>query len=140
MFRVREKFADVQSEQFQRLGILGDWADPYLTMKPRYEQGILEVFAQFVKAGLVYKQLKPVPWSVANQTALADAELEYKDVENPTVFVEFPLVKGSELASKLADPVAFIVWTTTPWTLPANLAIAVASECAIRLRHLRSQR
>ena len=90
-FAYAQKFAGVQSEQFQRLGIMGDWADPYLTMKPRYEQGILEVFAQFVKAGLVYKQLKPVPWSVANQTALADAELEYKDVEDPTVFVEFPL-------------------------------------------------
>jgi isoleucyl-tRNA synthetase len=123
-FAYAQKFAGVQSEQFQRLGILGDWAHPYLTMDPRYEQGILEVFAQFVKAALVYKQLKPVPWSVANQTALADAELEYKDVEDPTVFVEFPLVKGSELANKFADPAAFIVWTTTPWTLPANLAIA----------------
>ncbi|HEY8750445.1 MAG TPA: isoleucine--tRNA ligase [Tepidisphaeraceae bacterium] len=123
-FAYAEKFAGVQSEQFQRLGILGDWANPYLTMKPRYEQGILEVFAKFVQAGLVYKQLKPVPWSVANQTALADAELVYKDVEDATVFVEFPLVKGSELANKLADQASFIVWTTTPWTLPANLAIA----------------
>ena len=77
-----------------------------------------------MEAGLVYKKLKPVPWSIENQTALADAELEYQDVEDNSVFVEFPLVKGSELASKLADPGGFIVWTTTPWTLPANLAIA----------------
>jgi isoleucyl-tRNA synthetase len=123
-FAYAQKFAQIQSEQFQRLGILGEWGNPYLTMLPGYEQAILEVFAEFVRAGLVYKQLKPVPWSVANQTALADAELEYKDVEDATVYVEFPLVKDSELAKKFGDPVYVLAWTTTPWTLPANLAIA----------------
>jgi len=87
------KYVKIQSQQFQRLGILGEWENPYLTMSPEYEAQLLEVFARFVETGLVYKKLKPVPWSVANQTALADAELEYKDVEDPSVYVEFPLLK-----------------------------------------------
>ena len=127
-FAYAQKFAGIQSEQFQRLGILGEWNDPYLTMKPAYEQAILEVFAKFVKAGLVYKRLKPVAWSVANQTALADAELEYFDVEDASVFVEFPLASDSSLLKELGEPVNLIVWTTTPWTLPANLAVAVHPE------------
>ena len=120
-----EHFAAAQSDQFQRLGILGDWENPYLTMKPEYEAETLEVFARFVEAGLVYKQLKPVPWSVASQTALADAELEYEDVEDASVYVEFPLDPACDLAKSLDRPAYFLVWTTTPWTLPANLAIAV---------------
>ncbi len=121
-FEYASKYVKIQSEQFQRLGILGEWENPYLTMKPEYEADTLEVFARFVEAGLVYKQLKPVPWSVSNQTALADAELEYQDVVDNSVYIEFAGV-GTE---KLADgkPVSFLVWTTTPWTLPANLAIA----------------
>ncbi|MDB5297785.1 MAG: ileS, partial [Phycisphaerales bacterium] len=122
-FAHASKFAAAQSEQFQRLGILGDWARPYLTMAPAYEASTLEVFAKFVEAGLVYKQLKPVPWSVANQTALADAELEYEDVTDPSVYVEFPVVTESEFAD-----LHLLVWTTTPWTLPANLAVAVAPK------------
>ncbi|HEX8915101.1 MAG TPA: isoleucine--tRNA ligase, partial [Humisphaera sp.] len=122
-FAYAQKYAAVQSEQFQRLGILGDWANPYLTMVPPYEAATLEVFARFVEAGLVYKKLKPVPWSVANQTALADAELEYEDVTDPSVYVEFPVVTRSEHAN-----LHLLVWTTTPWTLPANLAVAVAPK------------
>src|SRR4051812_17356010 len=110
------KYVAIQSEQFQRLGILGEWANPYLTMAPEYEAETLEVFARFVEAGLVYKQLKPVQWSIANQTALADAELEYKDVEDNSLYVEFPSTDGA---------LNYLIWTTTPWTLPANLAIAV---------------
>ncbi len=112
-----EKYVKIQSEQFQRLGILGEWANPYLTMGRGYEAQTLEVFARFVEAGLVYKKLKPVPWSIENQTALADAELEYQDVSDQSVYVEFPITgrPGEYL----------LVWTTTPWTLPANLAIAV---------------
>src|SRR5687767_5218182 len=109
------KYAEIQSKQFQRLGILGEWDNPYLTMKPDYEAETLEVFARFVEAGLVYKHLKPVHWSIVNQTALADAELEYKDVEDKSIYVEFPAVGESN---------SFLIWTTTPWTLPANLAIA----------------
>jgi isoleucyl-tRNA synthetase len=126
------KYAHLQSEQFQRLGILGEWHEPYLTMKGEYESHTLEVFAKFVENGLVYKQLKPVSWSVSNQTALAEAELEYQDVEDPSVYVEFPAVDPVRVHEKFSGGmgksnarVSFLVWTTTPWTLPANLAIAV---------------
>src|SRR3954464_5514872 len=118
------KYATLQSEQFQRMGILGEWDRPYLTMAPEYEASTLDVFARFVEAGLVYKQLKPVHWSIANQTALADAELEYQEVTDPSVYVEFPV--------STADPkhpnLHLIIWTTTPWTLPANMAIAVLPD------------
>ena len=126
-FEYAARYAKVQSEQFQRLGILGDWEHPYLTMDPHYEASTLEVFAQFVQAGLVYKKLKPVPWSVSNQTALADAELEYKDVEDLSVYVEFPIPDVFvDLGDQYDDtPKLLIVWTTTPWTLPANLAVVV---------------
>jgi len=112
-----EKYTKIQSEQFQRLGILGEWANPYLTMRPEYEGQTLEVFARIVERGLVYRKLKPVPWSIANQTALADAELEYQDVSDNSVYVEVPLAGQADTA--------LLVWTTTPWTLPANLAVAV---------------
>ena len=128
-----EKYVKIQSEQFQRLGILGDWANPYLTMKPEYEAETLEVFARFVEAGLVYKKLKPVPWSVASQTALADAELEYQDVEDDSVYVEFQVDPSTELGKKFDRPVFLHVWTTTPWTLPANLAIAAGPEVVYSL-------
>ena len=125
------KYAAVQSEQFQRLGILGDWGHPYLTMTPDYEASTLEVFAKFVEAGLVYRKLKPVPWSIANQTALADAELEYQDVDDNSVYVEFE-VGAIDVAKRVFNltpnddfPISLMIWTTTPWTLPANLAIAV---------------
>jgi isoleucyl-tRNA synthetase len=116
-----EKYTKVQSEQFQRLGILGEWENPYLTMASAYEGETLEVFARFVEADLVYKKLKPVPWSVENQTALADAELEYQDVTDNSVFVEFPL----ESQVGATGSAHLLVWTTTPWTLPANWAVAV---------------
>ncbi len=124
-----QKYADIQSRQFQRLGIMGEWERPYLTMAPEYEADTLDVFAEFVERGLVYKQLKPVHWSIANQTALADAELEYKDVEDTSVYVEFPAANPGALKAKfdlrLNAKISFLIWTTTPWTLPANLAIAV---------------
>jgi isoleucyl-tRNA synthetase len=128
-FEHAQRFSTVQSGQFQRLGVLGDWENPYLTMSPEYEAATLEVFAQFVEAGLVYKQLKPVHWSISNQTALADAELEYRDVEDNSVYVEFAAsnpgaVKG-QFDLRVNARVAFLIWTTTPWTLPANLAVAV---------------
>jgi isoleucyl-tRNA synthetase len=124
-FEYASKYATVQCEQFKRLGILGEWNNPYLTMKPQYEAATLEVFAKFVEAGLVYRKLKPVPWSVANQTALADAELEYQDVQDQSVYVEFPVDPDSALAKEFKVPAYLLVWTTTPWTLPANLAVAV---------------
>jgi len=128
-----EKYVAVQRTQFQRLGILGDWERPYLTMSPEYEAKTLEVFAEFVKKGLVYKKLKPVPWSIENQTALADAELEYQDIEDTSIFVLFELEQKSIdylRDNTLLNPppnerVYLMIWTTTPWTLPANLAVAV---------------
>ena len=129
-----DKYVKIQSGQFQRLGILGEWDDPYRTMDPGYEASTLEVFAKFVEAGLVYKQLKPVHWSIANQTALADAELEYKDVEGPSIYVEFPALKEGKLAEIAGSaPLYFLIWTTTPWTLPANLAIAVHPDVQYRI-------
>jgi len=127
-FEYATQYVGVQSVQFQRLGIMGDWANPYMTMAPKYEASTLEVFAEFVSAGLVYKQLKPVQWSIENQTALADAELEYQDVEDPSVYVEFPVENPGLLKSKFDlrenATMSYLIWTTTPWTLPANMAIA----------------
>ncbi len=128
-YQYAEKYATLQNQQFQRLGILGDWEHPYWTMSGSYEAATLEVFARFVERGLVYKKLKPVPWSIANQTALADAELEYQDVEDNSIFVRFGLVDpaaGRAVFGLTEDvPLDLLVWTTTPWTLPANLAVAV---------------
>jgi isoleucyl-tRNA synthetase len=114
------KFVDVQREQFKRLGVFGDWEHPYLTLDPSYEAEILRAFAIFVEKRLVYESLKPVFWSTGAQTALAEAEVEYQDREDTAVYVKFPIVSGD-----LAGKASIAIWTTTPWTLPANLAIAV---------------
>ena len=114
------KFVDIQREQFKRLGVFGDWAHPYLTMNPAYEAEILRAFAVFVERGLVYESLKPVYWSTGAQTALAEAEVEYQDRHDTAVYVKFPIITGS-----LGGKASIVIWTTTPWTLPANLAIAV---------------
>jgi isoleucyl-tRNA synthetase len=115
------KFINIQREQFRRLGVLGDWENPYLTMDPKYEAEILRAFAVFVEEGLVYQSKKPVFWSTGAQTALAEAEVEYQERDDTAVYVKFPIVTG-ELAGIKAS---VAIWTTTPWTLPANLAIAV---------------
>ncbi len=125
------KFVDIQREQFKRLGVFGDWEHPYLTMNPAYEADILRAFADFVELGLVYESKKPVFWSTGAQTALAVAEVEYHDREDTAVYVKFPIVGGprppgaaTELG-ELGPPASIVIWTTTPWTLPANVAIAV---------------
>ncbi|MFN2621688.1 MAG: isoleucine--tRNA ligase [Chthoniobacterales bacterium] len=114
------KFIDIQREQFKRLGVFGEWENPYLTLNPGYEAEILRAFAIFVEKRLVYESLKPVFWSSGAQTALAEAEVEYQDREDTAVYVKFPIVSGD-----LAGKASIAIWTTTPWTLPANLAIAV---------------
>jgi isoleucyl-tRNA synthetase len=121
-----EKFTGVQSEQFRRLGVLGDFEDPYVTMAPSYEAAVLEIFARLVEQGLVFRQLKPVHWSIDNRTALAEAELEYHDREDESIFVLLPVVDGGDAVPHAdGDTAHLMVWTTTPWTLPANLAVAV---------------
>jgi len=129
------KYIKVQSRQFQELGVFGDFENPYLTFKPQYEAGILEVFAELVDKGLVYKQLKPIHWSIGCETALAEAELEYKDVSSPSIYVNFPVARDNvsklvelglvEQAETETAKACFMIWTTTPWTLAANLAVAV---------------
>src|SRR5437870_11389186 len=121
------KFIDNQRGEFKRLGIFGDWNDPYLTMAPAYQATITREFGRFVGRGLVHKGLKPVHWCMHCKTALAQAEVEYEDQPTPSVYVKFPLVSPSpELKRALGSRRAsLVIWTTTPWTLPANLAIAV---------------
>src|ERR1700730_12355905 len=114
------KYIDLQREQFKRLGVFGDWENPYLTMDPKYEAEILRAFAVFVEKNLVYQAMKPVFWSTGAQTALAEAEVEYQERDDTAVYVKFPIVTGD-----LAGKASIAIWTTTPWTLPANLAIAV---------------
>ncbi|MBL7222979.1 MAG: isoleucine--tRNA ligase [Candidatus Brocadiae bacterium] len=126
------KFADkhvkAHVKQFQQLGVMGDFAEPYLTLDRGYEQAVIELFADLVAGGYVYKRLKPIHWCYETRTALAEAELEYKDIESPAIYVKFPLGDDvSDLFPELGDePRSMLIWTTTPWTLPANLAIAVA--------------
>ena len=114
------KYVGIQRGQFQRLGVFGDWHHPYLTLDPAYEAEIIRAFATLVEQGLVYQSRKPVYWSTGAQTALAEAEIEYADREDPAIFVKFPIVSGP-----LAGKASMAIWTTTPWTLPANVAIAV---------------
>ena len=114
------KYVDLQRQQFKRLGVLGDWEHPYLTLDPKYEAEILRAFAVFVEKGLVYQSKKPVFWSTGAQTALAEAEVEYQERDDTAVYVKFPIVSGD-----WKDKASIAIWTTTPWTLPANLAIAV---------------
>jgi isoleucyl-tRNA synthetase len=124
-----------QTRDFKRLGILGLWEDPYLTMSNHYEAETARLFGLFVERGYVYKGARPVYWCIHDQTALAEAEVEYREHTSPSVYVKFPLAEDSleakafkrELLGDDEDPrrVFFLIWTTTPWTLPANLGIAV---------------
>ena len=122
-----EKFVGLQRNEFKRLGVFGDWAEPYLTLTYGYEASIVREFNRFVKNGYVHKRKKPVHWCPSCVTALAEAEVEYADKESPSVFVKFMLdddnaaVFSPELKGK---KVFVLIWTTTPWTLPANLAVA----------------
>jgi isoleucyl-tRNA synthetase len=114
------KYIDIQRRQFRRLGVFGDWEHPYLTLDPSYEAVILRVFAELVEKDLVYQSKKPVFWSTGAHTALAEAEVEYKERTDPSSYVEFPIRTGP-----FAEKASIAIWTTTPWTIPANLAISV---------------
>jgi isoleucyl-tRNA synthetase len=126
-----KKYVDIQRTQFKRLGILGEWDDPYLTLKKEYEADELRLFADIVDQGFVYRGKKPVYWCIPCRTALAEAEVEYHDHVSQSVFVKFPIVghPGTSL----------VIWTTTPWTLPANLAVAYNSTFSYSLVHVGSE-
>ena len=114
---------DKQRSQFQRLGVWGDWDNPYLTLKPEYEVAQIEAFGEMVEKGYVYKALRPVYWCSDCKTALAEAEIEYDDSRSPSIYVRFPLKDGKGILPE--GDTFFVIWTTTPWTIPANLAIAL---------------
>jgi isoleucyl-tRNA synthetase len=114
---------DNQREQFQRLGVWGDWSEPYLTLKPEYEGIQIRIFGEMMKKGYVYKALKPVYWCSDCQTALAEAEIEYDDHRSPSIYVRFPVADAKGILPE--EDTFFVIWTTTPWTIPANLAIAL---------------
>src|SRR5437660_7914837 len=119
------KYIDLQRAQFKRLGILGDWDNPYLTLNKEYEADELRLFADIVEKGFVYRGKKPIYWSIPCRTALAEAEVEYKDHVSQSIYVKFPVIDR---------PGTYIViWTTTPWTLPANLAVAYNSTFSYSL-------
>src|SRR5512143_3012997 len=119
------KYINIQRAQFKRLGVLGDWDNPYLTLTKAYEAEELRLFAAIVEQGFVYRGKKPVYWSIPCRTALAEAEVEYKDHVSQSVYVKFPLV--GHLGTSV------VIWTTTPWTLPANLAVAYNSTFSYSL-------
>jgi isoleucyl-tRNA synthetase len=121
-----QKYVDLQREDFIRLGVFGRWDDPYLTMTPEYEAVIAGAFVDFLEKGYVYKGLKPVNWCIHCRTALAEAEVEYENHTSPSIWVRFPLTSDpTKIAPELAGrDVYAVIWTTTPWTMPANLAIA----------------
>jgi len=122
------KFVAVQREEFERLGVLGDWDRPYLTMDPMYEADTLRQLAAFVRTGGVYKGKKPVHWCPKDETALAEAEVEYQEITSPSIYVRFPLTAESVQRLGAPDGTAVAIWTTTPWTLPANRAVCVSGE------------
>ena len=135
-----EKYVDMQRRDFKRLGIIGTWDDPYKTLKFEYQAAIVRALGKFVEQDMVYKGKKPVHWCTHCRTALAEAEVEYEPHTSPSIYVEFPLSdrsvedfwKGRMQAGNSAaaadfmmrTPVSVLIWTTTPWTIPSNLAIA----------------
>jgi isoleucyl-tRNA synthetase len=122
------RYVSIQREQFKRLGIFGDWDRPYLTLDPAYQAKIIQCFGNLYLDGYIYRGLKPIHWCSECETALAEAEVEYADRTSPSIYVAFEAVSGQEKAFPGLTNGAFVVWTTTPWTLPANLAVAVRPE------------
>ena len=128
------KWIDIQRESFRRLGVFGDWDNPYLTLDPGYEAEIIRVFAALVEKGAVYQSQKPVQWSYGAHTALAEAEVEYKEKTSPAIWVRFAFTDSSETQFREVTAAAgegsysLVIWTTTPWTLPANLGVALHKD------------
>jgi isoleucyl-tRNA synthetase len=124
------KCLDLQREDFKRLGVSGDWEHPYVTLYPAYEAKQIEVFGEMAKKGYIYKGLKSVYWCPSCETALAEAEIEYAEKKSHAIFVKFPLADDQGKLSETIkeNPVFAVIWTTTPWTMPANVAIALNAE------------
>lgn len=120
-----EKWVGIQREQLKRLGLLSDWEHPYLTMSREYEATIIKVFGEMVEKGYIYRGLKPIYWCINDETALAEAEIEYADHTSHSIYVRFPLVSDPNGVFEGHQNAYTIIWTTTPWTIPANLAVAV---------------
>jgi isoleucyl-tRNA synthetase len=118
------RYVDQHRRDFKRLGVLGQWEDPYLTMSPQYEATIADAFVTFLEKGYVYRGLKPVYWCIVDSTALAEAEVEYEDHTSPSIWVKFAVEPGSPAAEKIGPGVSAVIWTTTPWTIPHNRALA----------------
>ena len=122
-----EKYIDIQRNEFKRLGVLGEWENPYLTMNFSYEATIIREFGKFALNGSLVRSKKPIYWCISCKTALAEAEVEYEEHTSPSVFVKFPMISdlGNSYDTLKGKDVSVVIWTTTPWTLPANLAIAL---------------
>jgi len=140
-----DKYVKIQREEFQRLGVLGEWGQPYLTMTPAYEADIIREFGKFVERGGVYKGLKPVLWCTQDQTALAEAEVEYDNHTSPSIYVKFPVVTSPDVLSRTFPDIEFpgeiasvsvVIWTTTPWTLPANQAVCLHPDIDYAFVHI----
>ncbi|MGE7836306.1 isoleucine--tRNA ligase [Viridibacillus arvi] len=116
---------DRQRTQFKRIGVRGDWDNPYITLQPKFEARQIKVFGEMAKKGYIYKGLKPVYWSPSSESALAEAEIEYQDIKSPSIYVAFDVKEGKGVVN---TDESFIIWTTTPWTIPANLGISVNPE------------
>lgn len=119
-----QEYADLQSTQFKRLGVHGLWEKPYMAMDPKFEAEVVRIFKRLVEGGYIYKGLRPTQWSTASQTALAETEIVYKDHVSVSIYVRFPLLHDHNGFSKGLPNLYTIIWTTTPWTIPANLAVA----------------
>lgn len=119
------KQVDKQRKDFKKLGVIGDWENPYITLDPKFEAEQIRVFGKMVEKGYIYRGLKPIYWSPSSESALAEAEIEYRDHTSPSIFVAFELISDTELLEKGTK---LVIWTTTPWTLPANVAIAVNKD------------
>jgi len=122
------KFVGVQSEEFQRLGVRGDFDDPYLTLNPAYEAGNVRIFKEMYRRGMIYKGSKPIHWCMRCKTALAEAEIEYSDESSDSIYVKFWFTDVPAAFAGTGEKVSVLIWTTTPWTLPANVAVTLADD------------
>lgn len=128
---VADEYVKIQKKQMQRLGVLGEWDDPYITFLPKFEEQQIKIFGEMLKRGHIYKGLKPVYWCAHDETALAEAEIEYYDVPCDSIYVKFPLCDDKGLIkpfTETLDNVYVLIWTTTTWTLPGNMAVCVGSD------------